>query len=203
MLPTGEGRITVISGPMFSGKSSDLQRRVRRALIAGRDVQVFTSALDDRDGYGGLEKVTTHDGRQLTAEPVRTAADLRDRVRTDAEVVAIDEVQFLDDGIVDVVQELADRGIDVVCAGIDQDYRALPFGPIGSLMAIAEGVVKLDAVCVRCGRNGTRNQRLIDGEPAPADGPTVLVGATEHYEARCRRCHEVPETASQAVEEAA
>lgn len=193
---TKRGRISITVGCMYSGKSSDLCRRVRRARIAGKNVQVFKSALDDRAGYGGVEKVSSHDGMHMEGTPVRNAMEILTMLSADTDVVAIDEVQFLDDAIVDVVRELADTGLDVIIAGLDMDYRGNPFGPVGPLMAIAEEVTKLDAVCVRCGGQATRNQRLIDGQPAPADGPTVLVGARDHYEARCVDCHEVPRSAT-------
>jgi thymidine kinase len=184
------GWIEVVTGVMFSGKSEELMRRVRRALIAGRRVQVFKSHLDDR--YRGLFQVSSHDGAGIVALPVSTSVELAERVEPEVDVVAIDEAQFLDSGIVLVVNALADRGIRVIVSGTDMDFRGEPFGPIPGLLAIAEQVDKLHAICVRCGELATRNQRLINGEPAPAEGPTIQVGGSESYEARCRRCHEVP-----------
>jgi thymidine kinase len=183
------GWVEVVSGVMFSGKSEELMRRVRRATLARKRVQVFKSQLDDR--YG-IREVVSHDEGRLAAEPITTSAGLMARVRPDTEVVAVDEVQFLDDGVVAVVNALADRGVRVIVAGTDMDFRGHPFGPIGALLAVAEQVDKLTAICVRCGELATRNQRLIDGRPAPAEGPTIQVGGLESYEARCRRCHEVP-----------
>jgi thymidine kinase len=185
-----DGWIEVISGVMFSGKSEELLRRVRRAVIARKQVQVFKSHLDDR--YGGVLRISSHDGTQLEALPVNTSVQVAERVRPDTHVVAIDEAQFLDDGIVAVVNDLADRGVRVIVSGTDMDFRGRPFGPIPHLLAIAEVVDKLHAICVRCGDLATRNQRLIGGRPAPAEGPTIQVGGAESYEARCRRCHEVP-----------
>lgn len=185
-----DGWVEVISGVMFSGKSEELMRRVRRSLLAGKRVQVFKSNLDDR--YSSLGTVASHDGRSVQAEPVRSSTEVVERVRADTHVVALDEVQFLDDGIVRVVNLLADQGDRVICAGTDMDFRGEPFGPMGELLAIAEKVDKLHAICVRCGDLATRNQRLVDGRPAPAEGPTIQVGGLESYEARCRRCHEVP-----------
>jgi thymidine kinase len=185
-----DGWIEVISGVMFSGKSEELLRRVRRALIAKKRVQVFKSHLDDR--YGGVHRVSSHDGAQLEAVPVSRSVQVAEHVRPDTQVVAIDEAQFLDDGIVSVVNELADRGVLVIVSGTDMDFRGDPFGPIPQLLAVAERVDKLHAICVRCGGRATRNQRLIGGLPAPAEGPTIQVGGAESYEARCRRCHEVP-----------
>jgi|SRR5690554_2842968 thymidine kinase len=188
--PGRDGWVEVISGVMFSGKSEELLRRVRRATLARKRVQVFKSHLDER--YGGLGFVSTHDGGRIESEPVASSAEIAERVRPETEVVAIDEVQFLDDGIVAVVTDLADRGIRVIASGTDMDFRGEPFGPIPKLLAIAEKVDKLYAICVVCGQLATRNQRLIGGKPAPAEGPTVQVGGAETYEARCRRCHVVP-----------
>ena len=184
------GWIEVVSGVMFSGKSEELMRRVRRAILARKRVQVFKSYLDDR--YGGLQFVSSHDGRRVESIPIQSSLELAEQVRSDTEVVAIDEVQFLDDGIVKVVNLLADEGRRVIIAGTDMDFAGRPFGPMGKLLAVAETIDKLHAICVRCGDPATRNQRLIDGQPAPAEGPVIQVGGLESYEARCRRCHEVP-----------
>ncbi len=185
-----DGWIEVVSGVMFSGKSEELLRRVRRALIAKKRVQVFKSHLDDR--YGGVYRISSHDGSQLEAVPVNTSQQIARQVDPEAEVVAVDEAQFLDAGIVPLVNHLADQGVRVILAGTDMDFRGEPFGPIPHLLAVAERVDKLSAICVRCGDLATRNQRLIDGEPAPAEGPTIQIGGAESYEARCRSCHEVP-----------
>ncbi len=185
-----DGWIEVVSGVMFSGKSEELLRRIRRALIAKKRVQVFKSHLDDR--YGGVYRISSHDGTMLDAVPVNTSLQISNQIDADAEVVAIDEAQFLDDGVVPLVNALADRGVRVILAGTDMDFRGEPFGPIPALLAIAERIDKLSAICVKCGDLATRNQRLIDGAPAPAEGPTIQVGGSESYEARCRSCHEVP-----------
>lgn len=187
---TTPGWIEVISGVMFSGKSEELIRRVRRAVIARKKVQVFKSHLDER--YGGLYTVSSHDGTIVEAEPVQASVEIVERLRPDTEVVAIDEAQFLDPGIVQAVNALADRGVRVIVAGIDSDFRAEPFGAMPELMAAAEIVDKLHAICVVCGGPATRNQRLVNGKPAPYDSPTIMVGGRESYEARCRHCHEVP-----------
>ena len=184
------GWIEVVSGVMFSGKSEELMRRVRRAILARKTVQVFKSYLDDR--YGGLQFVSSHDGRRVESVPIQSSLELAEHVHPDTAVVAIDEVQFLDDGIVAVANLLADEGRRVIIAGTDMDFAGRPFGPMGKLLAIAETIDKLHAICVRCGDPATRNQRLIDGKPAPAEGPVIQVGGLESYEARCRRCHEVP-----------
>jgi len=185
-----DGWIEVITGVMFSGKSEEMLRRVRRALIARRKVQVFKSHLDDR--YRGVFSISSHDGHKADAIPVSNPVQIAEAVREDVDVVAIDEAQFLDRGVVSVANALADRGVRVIVAGTDMDFRGEPFGPIPDLLAIAEKVDKLHAICVCCGDLATRNQRLIDGKPAPAEGPTIQVGGAESYEARCRRCHEVP-----------
>ncbi|MGB7211367.1 MAG: thymidine kinase [Gemmatimonadales bacterium] len=186
------GSIEVVSGVMFSGKSEELIRRVRRAIIARRAVQVFKSHLDAR--YAGLYSVSSHDGREVEAVPIDSAGEIVRQVRPDTEIVAIDEAQFLDEGIVQVVSTLANRGVRVIIAGTDTDFRGDPFGSMGELMAIAEKVDKLRAICVVCGDEACRNQRLVDGRPAKYDSPTIMVGGRESYEARCRHCHRVPRT---------
>jgi thymidine kinase len=184
------GWIEVISGVMFSGKSEELIRRVRRSIIARQRVQVFKSHLDAR--YAGLYSVSSHDGAELEAIPIDTAEEILRHLHADVAMVAIDEVQFLDDAVINVVTELAGRGIRVAVAGTDTDFRGEPFGAMGHLMAIAEQVTKLQAICIQCGELACRNQRLIDGRPARYDSPTIMVGGQESYEARCRHCHEVP-----------
>lgn len=184
------GWIEVIAGVMFSGKSEELLRRVRRAAIAKRRVMVFKSHLDER--YGGVFKVSSHDGRMTEAIPVDTAAQIAERVQVDTQVVAIDEAQFLDERVVSLATDLATRGVRVILAGTDTDFRGEPFGSMPELMAIAEIVDKLHAICVRCGNPASRNQRLIDGKPALYSSPTIMVGGDDTYEARCRACHQVP-----------
>ena len=192
MMPESrDGTIEVITGGMFSGKSEELLRRVRRAVIARKSVQLFKSHLDDR--YSGIHAISSHDGRRVEARPVSGSLEIVEHAESGVDVVAIDEVQFLDDRIVEVVNRLADRGIRVIASGTDMDFRGRPFGPIGALLAVADRVDKLHAICVVCGNPATRNQRLIDGRPAPAAGPVIQVGGSETYEARCRRCHEVPQ----------
>ena len=187
---THPGWIEVISGVMFSGKSEELIRRVRRGIIARRKVQVFKSHLDSR--YAGLYSVTSHDGTELDAAPVDSAAEIFRLVRPDTQIVAIDEAQFLDPDVVTVSTLLAGRGIRVILAGTDTDFRGEPFGSMGDLMAVAEVVDKLQAICVVCGDPACRNQRLLNGKPARYDSPTIMVGGRESYEARCRHCHKVP-----------
>ncbi len=184
------GWIEVISGVMFSGKSEELIRRVRRGIIARRRVQVFKSHLDSR--YAGLYSVASHNGTELEAAPVDSSAEIFRQVRPDSDIIAIDEAQFLDEGLVEVVTALAGGGKRVILAGTDTDFRGEPFGPMGALMCIAETVDKLRAICVVCGDLACRNQRLIDGRPARYDSPTIMIGGRESYEARCRHCHAVP-----------
>ncbi|HEX9728156.1 MAG TPA: thymidine kinase [Gemmatimonadales bacterium] len=183
------GRIEIIAGVMFSGKTDELIRRVRRAIIARDRVRVFTSRLDDR--YAA-QSVTSHDGNATDAVPIQSAADIVRGTSRLIQVVAVDEAQFLDEGIVEVATALAQCGVRVILAGTDTDFRGEPFGSMPALMAIAESVDKLHAVCVRCGDPACRNQRLVNGRPADYDSPTILVGGRETYEARCRACHDVP-----------
>ncbi|HCD10327.1 MAG TPA: thymidine kinase [Thermoanaerobacter sp.] len=185
------GFIEAIVGPMFSGKSEELIRRIKRAQIAKQKVQVFKPAIDDR--YS-IDKVVSHNGTNINAISVVKAFEIIELLEEDTEVIAIDEIQFFDHSIVDVVREIADLGKRVICAGLDMDFRGEPFGPTPDVMAIAESVDKLTAICVKCGNPATRTQRLINGKPAKYDDPIILVGAHETYEARCRKCHEVPRT---------
>ena len=184
------GWIEVVCGVMFSGKSEELIRRVRRAIIARKRVQVFKSHLDER--YAGIYSVSSHDGRTVEAIPVDSSADIGGKIDPTAQVIAIDEAQFLDNGIVPLATSLAARGRRVILAGTDTDFRGEPFGAMPQLMAVAELVDKLHAICVICGSPASRNQRLIDGRPARYDSPTIMVGGDESYEARCRSCHAVP-----------
>ena len=184
------GWIEVIAGVMFSGKSEELIRRVRRSIIARRRVQVFKSHLDER--YAGIYAVSSHDGRTVEAIPVDSSRQIASGIDPSAHIIAIDEAQFLDADIVTLVTSLAERGRRVILAGTDTDFRGEPFGPMPQLMAIAEVVDKLHAICVLCGSAASRNQRLIEGRPARYDSPTIMVGGQESYEARCRACHQVP-----------
>jgi len=183
------GWIEVVCGSMFSGKTEELIRRVRRARIAKQKVQVFKPQIDIR--YQ-VEKVSSHDGLAWEAIPVGHAREILDRLDPDTNVVAVDEAQFFDWELSDVCQELAKRGLRVIAAGLDMDFRGEPFGPMPLLMAEAEEVTKLQAICVICGAPASRTQRLINNLPAGYDEPIILVGGSESYEARCRTCHEVP-----------
>ena len=183
--PTG-GWLEVICGPMFSGKSEEMIRRLRRAEIAGQRVVIFKPRIDDR--YDAAD-VVSHAGARMRGLAVEGVAELAARAHG-FEVVGIDEVQFFAPEIVATALDLADAGTRVVAAGLDQDFRQLPFGPMPELLARSEFVDKLQAVCHRCGGPATTTQRLVDGEPAPYSGATIVVGANEQYEARCRDCHE-------------
>jgi len=174
------GWVEVICGPMFSGKSEELIRRLRRAQIARQSVQVFKPAIDDRYAK---EQIVSHSRAALDAQPVQSSEELARSVRSDARVVGIDEAQFFDDGLIEVVEHLADQGMRVVLAGLDQDYTGAPFRCMPQLMALAEYVTKTLAICTRCGAPAGRSQRLVPDEEQ------VKVGAVESYEARCRRCH--------------
>ncbi|HID88548.1 MAG TPA: thymidine kinase [Anaerolineae bacterium] len=173
---------------MFSGKTEELIRRVRRAQIARQKVQVFKHSLDAR--YAQRE-VTSHNGLQWEAVPVESTEQLRSLIEPDTTVVAIDEGQFFNEGLVDLCEDLANRGVRVIVAGLDMDFRGEPFGPMPQLMARAERVDKLQAICIVCGGPASRTQRLINGRPAAYDDPVIMVGADEVYEARCRGCHQV------------
>ncbi|KPU27412.1 thymidine kinase [Caloranaerobacter sp. TR13] len=187
--PNHHGWIEVVVGPMYSGKSEELIRRLRRAQIARQKIQVFKPSIDDR--YS-VNEVVSHNGEKIKAIPVKNSDEIYKLLSDDTEVVGVDEVQFFDDGIIDLCRRLADKGLRVIVAGLDMDFRGEPFGPTPNIMAIAEFVDKLTAVCVICGHPANRTQRLINGEPACYDEPTILVGAKESYEARCRLHHEVP-----------
>ena len=181
------GRLEVICGSMFCGKTEELIRRVRRAIIAKQHIQVFKPAIDNRFG---LESVTSHDRQTIKAQAVENAQGIINNLLPNTTVIAIDEVQFFDDAIIDVVEMLAnDKGIRVIVAGLDLDFRAEPFGPIPQLMCVAEEVMKLHAICVECGEPASRSQRLVDGQPARYDDDVIKVGAEETYEARCRQHH--------------
>ncbi len=183
------GSIEVICGSMFSGKTDELIRRLVRATIAKQKVQVFKPAIDVR--YA-VEKVTSHAGSDFDAIPVEKAAEIIGKLDEDTTVVGIDEAQFMDADVVRVAQELAELGKRVLVAGLDMDFRGEPFGPMPVLMSKAERVDKLHAICMVCGDEASRTQRLVNGKPARYDDPVVIVGAAELYEARCRLHHEVP-----------
>ena len=187
-----QGQVEVVCGSMFSGKTEELMRRLKRAQYAKQKIQVFKPVIDQR--YS-TEHVQSHDANRILSTPVSSAKEILERVDDNTRVVGIDEAQFFDDTLVDVAQKLAYRGTRVICAGLDMDFRGQPFGPMPKLLAIAEQVTKLSAVCVVCGAPATRSQRLISASFEPATesaavNEQVLVGAHDYYEARCRFCHE-------------
>jgi thymidine kinase len=187
--PSAGGRIEVICGCMFSGKTEELIRRMRQVQIARQPLRIFTPRLDTRYAIG---QVASHSGSRLEAQAINSIHEVL-AAAEDVKVVAIDELHFLidtSDEIVAGCQQLADSGKRVIVAGLDQSYRAEPFPAMSQLMAVAEQVDKLYAICVRCGSYASRSQRLIDGQPAPADAPTIVVGGLDLYEARCRNCYE-------------
>lgn len=183
------GQVEVICGSMFSGKTEELIRRVRRASIAKQKVQVFKPDIDIR--YA-VERVTSHNGQDFEAIPVKSSGELPARLDPDTTVVAIDEAQFFDAGLVPLTRKLADQGLRVIIAGLDMDFRGEPFGPMPALMCCADDVQKLHAICVCCGEEASRTQRLVNGQPANYHDPVIMVGASEAYEARCREHHIVP-----------
>ena len=188
-MPHINGSIEVVCGSMFSGKTDELIRRLVRATIARQKVQVFKPTIDTR--YA-VEKVTSHAGANYDAIPVANAAEIHAKLESETTVVGIDEAQFFNAEIADVAQELAARGVRVIVAGLDMDFRGEPFGPMPLILARAERVDKLHAICMVCGDEASRTQRLVNGKPAKYDDPVVIVGASELYEARCRAHHEVP-----------
>jgi thymidine kinase len=181
------GSLEVVCGPMFSGKSEELIRRLRRAEIAGLRALIVKPLVDDRYDLG---HVVSHGGSKMRAATAESSADVR-RLADGYEAIGVDEVQFFDGGIVEAIGALVDRGARVVAAGLAQDFRGLPFGAMPELLCAADYIEKLEAVCHRCGGPATMTQRLVDGAPAPADGATIVVGALEQYEARCRSCHQL------------
>ncbi len=183
------GHVEVICGSMFCGKTDELIRRLRRATIARQKVQVFKPAID---GRYNLEKVTSHAGSEFDATPLNSSKEVYEQLAEGTTVVAIDEAQFFDDNIINVVDELANRGLRVIVAGLDLNFKGEPFGCMPVLMARAEQVDKLQAICMVCGEPACRTQRLVNGRPARYDDPVIIVGASELYEARCRKHHEVP-----------
>lgn len=188
--PINHGYIEVVIGPMYSGKSEELIRRLKRAKIAKQNVVVFKPGIDDRYSK---DDVVSHSGYAINAVAIQKSSQIYDYIQNDTQVVGIDEVQFFDDEIVDIAIDLANKGIRVIAAGLDMDFKGEPFGPTPRLLAVAEFVDKIQAICSVCGQPATRSQRLIDGKPAKYDEPIIQVGAVESYEARCRKCHVVGE----------
>lgn len=183
-----DGWIEVITGPMFAGKTEELLRRVKRLEYAKKNIVVFKPLMDDR--YAANEVVSHNDNRTRSVN-ISLAREIFDYVNKETEVVAIDEIQFLDEEVVKICEFLASSGIRVIVSGLDKEFRGEPFSYMPKLLAIAEYVTKLTAICVKCGAPATRTQRIVNGKPAKYNDPIVLIGAEESYEARCRSCHKV------------
>ena len=183
------GWIECICGSMFSGKSEELLRRIKRGVIAKQKVLLFKPSIDNRYEEN---MVSTHNGNSYESVNIDKAEQIYDYIIDKKyDIIGLDEVQFFDEKIVEVINKLADDGIRVIVAGLDMDFKAEPFHPMPEIMAVSEMVTKLHAVCNKCGKEASRSQRLIDGEPARYDDPIVVIGASESYEARCRHCHEI------------
>lgn len=182
------GWIEVITGPMFAGKSEELIRRVKRLEYAHKKMLVFKPSIDNR--YSDSE-IVSHSKYRTNSINIEKSEDILPYIYDGLDAVIIDEVQFLDEGIVKIADALADKGIRVIVAGLDRDFRGEPFKNIPELLALAEDVTKLTAICIKCGSQATRTQRIVDGKPASYDDPIIIVGASESYEPRCRHCHEV------------
>ena len=184
-----DGWIEIICGSMFAGKTEELIRRINRVHYAKKSIIVFKPAIDDR--YD-VKAVVSHANKRVDSIPVKTSQEILEHLNTLPYAVAIDEVQFFDKGLIDIVERLANSGVRVILAGLDLDFRGEPFGIMPELLARAEYVTKLQSICQVCGAPATRTQRIIDGRPADYDDPIILVSASEKYEPRCRHCHQVP-----------
>lgn len=183
------GWIECICGSMFSGKSEELLRRIKRGVIAKQKVLLFKPSIDNRYDEN---RISTHNGNSYDSISIEKSSDILNFVKdTKYDIIGIDEIQFFDNDIVKIINKLADDGIRVIVAGLDMDFKAEPFHPMPEIMAISEMVTKLHAVCNKCGKEASRSQRLINGKPAKYDDPVVVIGASESYEARCRHCHEI------------
>jgi thymidine kinase len=184
----GSGWVEVVTGSMFSGKSEELIRRVRRAQIARQRVQLFKPRVDDRYAE---DEIVSHSDMKMPSQTVATAREILERLDDRTEVVAVDEAQFFDASLVGIVEGLANRGLRVIVAGLDQDYTGRPFDPMPQLLAVAEYVDKMLAICMRCGAPANRSQRLVESRDV------VVVGGAEQYEARCRRCFQLGDVRSE------
>ena len=183
-----EGRIEIITGPMFAGKTEELLRRIRRQQYAKKNIVVFKPTIDDR--YS-MNEIVSHDKNRTKSVNILKAEEMYEHVDSEIDVVAIDEIQFLDDDVCEIIEQFAAQGIRVIVSGLDTDFRGEPFGFIPRILSKAESVVKLSAICVQCGAPGTKTQRIVNGKPAKYHDPIVLIGASESYEARCRHCHRI------------
>lgn len=188
-LKANSGWLEVICGCMFAGKTEELIRRIKRIKYAKKDVIVFKPDIDNRYDK---KQVVSHSNQRIDSIPVKDSKDVLTHLNHLPYAVAFDEVQFFDEGLIDIIERLANSGVRVIVAGLDQDFRGKPFGIMPELMARAEYITKLQGICMVCGDIATRTQRLIDGRPADYDDPIILVSAKEKYESRCRHCHQVP-----------
>lgn len=186
---TTSGWIEIICGPMFAGKTEEIIRRIKRLEYAKQNVLVFKPRIDNRYSES---KIVSHDNSKKSSINIDTPKEILNYIKPDTNCVVIDEAQFLTDDVIDVVQNLADSGLRVIVGGLDTDFRGEPFGPMPKLLAIAEKVDKLSAICVISGEPATRTQRLINGKPAKYNDPIVLVAGSESYEPRSRKQHQVP-----------
>ncbi len=184
------GHIEVICGPMFAGKTEELIRRVKRMEYAKKKFLVFKPNIDNR--YSS-DMVVSHNKKSTNAININVAhpEEIKNYVTEEISALVFDEVQFFDDKLIDIINYYANCGLRIICAGLDKDFTGKPFGLIPNLLAIADEVTKLTAICMVCGEDATETQRIINGKPAYDNDPTVLIGASESYEARCRKCHEV------------
>ncbi|MGL4345368.1 MAG: thymidine kinase [Cellulosilyticaceae bacterium] len=182
------GRLEMICGPMFSGKSEELIRRLKRSMLAKQPTVIFTPQIDDRYLKG---HICSHDGKHLEAIPITRSEEILEHITPETKVIGIDEVQFLSGDTVGIIMGLVAEGKRVICAGLDKDFKAESFGCIPELLALSDDVSKLTAICMSCGRPANFTQRLIEGKPASYDDPIILIGATESYESRCRLCYEL------------
>lgn len=182
------GQIEIICGPMFAGKTEELIRRVNRLEYAKKKYMIFKPAIDNR--YSQTE-IVSHSNYRKNSIAITNAKEILEHVTPDLDAVIIDEVQFFDEDIINICEYLADKGLRVICGGLDADFKGTPFPVVANLLARSESVTKLSAICTVCGRPATRTQRIINGQPAYDDDPVLLVGAKEAYEPRCRLCHRV------------
>lgn len=182
------GRLEIICGPMFSGKSEELIRRLKRTILAKKNTVIFTPQIDNRYLK---DHICSHDGKHLEAIPVTSIEEILDHISSDTQVIGIDEVQFLQGDTVRIIMQLVEDGKRVICAGLDKDFKAESFGCMPELLALADEVTKLTAICMSCGRPANFTQRLIEGRPASYNDPLILIGASESYEARCRVCYHI------------
>ncbi len=187
-IPKGKGKLEVICGPMFSGKSEELIRRLRRAMIAKQRAVAFKHSLDNRTS---VKHIASHDGRTIKAFPVDSTEAILKHLTPDVDVVGIDEIQFFSPKIVSLINQLINEGKRVIVAGFERDFRGLPMGSMPIILALADSVLKLSAICAICGNEAQFSQRIINGKPAKFEDPTIVIGAQDCYQARCRNCHSI------------